>query len=137
MHTTMVPEQVKKKKIQAGVQVSRLEDKDVIFSIGSASDVILHCCDHTHRLDAMLPTLFADIDRDVGELYTRKGVRPVLELEAWAGRVDTRLANISRDRYDDHRLICDMLVQQATMQRELQEMRGRVTTLEQERDHRE
>ncbi|GJX29614.1 hypothetical protein Tco_0237693 [Tanacetum coccineum] len=41
MHTTMVPEQVKTKKIQAGVQVSRLEDKDVIFSIGSALDVIL------------------------------------------------------------------------------------------------
>ncbi|GJR08364.1 hypothetical protein Tco_0791016 [Tanacetum coccineum] len=31
MHTTMVPEQVKTMKIQAGVQVSRLEDKDVIF----------------------------------------------------------------------------------------------------------
>ncbi|GJZ49096.1 retrovirus-related pol polyprotein from transposon TNT 1-94 [Tanacetum coccineum] len=41
MHTTMVPEQVKTKKIQAGVQVSRLEDKDVIFSIGSALDVTL------------------------------------------------------------------------------------------------
>ncbi|GJS59917.1 hypothetical protein Tco_0654701 [Tanacetum coccineum] len=40
----MVPEQVKTKKIQAGVQVSRLEDKDVIFSIGSALDVILFCC---------------------------------------------------------------------------------------------
>ncbi|GJQ99492.1 hypothetical protein Tco_0522477 [Tanacetum coccineum] len=39
MYTTMVPEQVKTKKIQAGVQVSRLEDKDVIFSIGSALDV--------------------------------------------------------------------------------------------------
>ncbi|GKC99690.1 hypothetical protein Tco_1169965, partial [Tanacetum coccineum] len=36
MHTTMVPEQVKTKKIQAGVQVSRLEDKDVIFSFESA-----------------------------------------------------------------------------------------------------
>ncbi|GJQ93173.1 hypothetical protein Tco_0004312 [Tanacetum coccineum] len=33
MHTTMVPEQVKTQKIQDGVQVSRLEDKDVIFSI--------------------------------------------------------------------------------------------------------
>ncbi|GJX93463.1 hypothetical protein Tco_0348049 [Tanacetum coccineum] len=36
MHNTMVPEQVKTQKIQDGVQVSRLEDKDVIFSIGSA-----------------------------------------------------------------------------------------------------
>ncbi|GKE34037.1 hypothetical protein Tco_1453359, partial [Tanacetum coccineum] len=63
--------------------------------------------------------------------------RPVLALEAWAGRVDTRLANMSRDRYDDHRLIHDMLMQQAAMQHELQEMRGRVTALEQEMDHRE
>ncbi|GJT76979.1 RNA-directed DNA polymerase, eukaryota, reverse transcriptase zinc-binding domain protein [Tanacetum coccineum] len=36
MHTTMVPEQVKTMKIQAEEQVSRLEDKDVIFSTGSA-----------------------------------------------------------------------------------------------------
>ncbi|GKC68012.1 hypothetical protein Tco_1100610, partial [Tanacetum coccineum] len=36
MHNTMVPEQVKTQKIQDRVQVSRLEDKDVIFSIGSA-----------------------------------------------------------------------------------------------------
>ncbi|GJT68599.1 hypothetical protein Tco_1020079 [Tanacetum coccineum] len=43
MHTTMVPEQVKTQKIQVGVQVSRLEDKDVIFSIGSALDVTLFC----------------------------------------------------------------------------------------------
>ncbi|GJS17439.1 hypothetical protein Tco_0411911 [Tanacetum coccineum] len=56
--------------------------------------------------------------------------RPMLALEAWAGRVDTRLANMSQDRYDDHRLIHDMLVHQAAMQRELQEMRGRVTALE-------
>ncbi|GJT31843.1 hypothetical protein Tco_0922262 [Tanacetum coccineum] len=38
MHSTMVPEQVKTHNIQAGVQVSRLEDKDVIFSIGSAME---------------------------------------------------------------------------------------------------
>ncbi|GJV36674.1 hypothetical protein Tco_1409151 [Tanacetum coccineum] len=62
---------------------------------------ILH--DHTQRLDALPPSLFADIDRDVRELYTR---------------------------YDNHRLIHDMLVHQAAMQRELQEMRGCVTDLE-------
>ncbi|GJX69342.1 hypothetical protein Tco_0305069, partial [Tanacetum coccineum] len=97
------------------------------------------------RLDALPPTLVADIDRDVRELYTRSGVvrdkifsqrymfislereqertimafgalwRPVLALEAWAGHVDTRLTDMSRDRYDDHRLIHDMLVQQAAM----------------------
>ncbi|GKC45459.1 hypothetical protein Tco_1063181 [Tanacetum coccineum] len=33
MHTTMVPEQVKPQKIQAGVQVSRLEDKDLILRV--------------------------------------------------------------------------------------------------------
>ncbi|GJY43886.1 hypothetical protein Tco_0432099 [Tanacetum coccineum] len=38
MHNTMVPEQVKPQKIQAGVQVSKLEDKDVIFNIRSAID---------------------------------------------------------------------------------------------------
>ncbi|GKG26857.1 hypothetical protein Tco_0402560, partial [Tanacetum coccineum] len=51
--------------------------------------------------------------------------------------VDTRLVDMSRDRYDDHRLIHDMLVQQAAMQYELQEMRGRVAALEQERGRRE
>nr|GEW90056.1 putative reverse transcriptase domain-containing protein [Tanacetum cinerariifolium] len=60
--------------------------------------------------------------------------RPVLALEAWAGHVDTRLENMSRARYANHTLIHDMLVQQAAMQRELQEMRGRVTALEQEMD---
>ncbi|GKA52952.1 hypothetical protein Tco_0746267, partial [Tanacetum coccineum] len=88
------------------------------------------------------PEWSSDIDRDVRELYTRSGVvrdeifsqrymfislereqertivtfgalwRPVLALEAWAGHVDTRLP-------------------------ELQEMRGRVAALEQERGRRE
>ncbi|GKD40567.1 hypothetical protein Tco_1260774, partial [Tanacetum coccineum] len=40
MHTTMVPEQVKTQEIQAGVQVSRLEDTYDIFSIGSALEDI-------------------------------------------------------------------------------------------------
>ncbi|GJV18134.1 hypothetical protein Tco_1363457 [Tanacetum coccineum] len=62
--------------------------------------------------------------------------RQVLALEAWAGHVATRLADMSWARYDDHRLIYDMLVQQAAMQHELQEMRGRVTALEQERSRR-
>nr|GEX66983.1 hypothetical protein [Tanacetum cinerariifolium] len=126
---------------------------------------ILH--DHTKRLDALLPTLVMDIDSDVRELYTRSGAvkdeifsqryrfsslerereratvtfetlwRPVLALEAWVGHVDTRMADMSLARYDDHRLIHDMLVQQAAMQRELQEMRGRVIALEQERGCRE
>ncbi|GJU38121.1 hypothetical protein Tco_1186475 [Tanacetum coccineum] len=74
----------------------------------------------------MRPTLFAGIDRDVRELYTRSGVvrdkifsqrymfrslkleqertavtfgvlwRPALALEAWAGHVDTWMAVMSR-----------------------------------------
>nr|GEX79411.1 hypothetical protein [Tanacetum cinerariifolium] len=63
--------------------------------------------------------------------------RPVLALEAWAGHVDTRMADMSRAGYDDHRLVHDMLVQQAALHRKLQEMRGRVTALEQERGRRE
>ncbi|GJZ00263.1 hypothetical protein Tco_0517692 [Tanacetum coccineum] len=63
--------------------------------------------------------------------------RPVLAMEAWAGHVDTRIVGMSQAVYDDHRLVHDMLVQQAALQRELQEMRGRVTALERERDHME
>ncbi|GKG62103.1 hypothetical protein Tco_0632007, partial [Tanacetum coccineum] len=50
--------------------------------------------------------------------------RTVLALEAWARHVDTRMEDMPRARCDDHRLIHDMLVQQAALQRELQEMRG-------------
>ncbi|GJX67477.1 hypothetical protein Tco_0303204, partial [Tanacetum coccineum] len=63
--------------------------------------------------------------------------RPMLVFEAWAGNFDTRMTDMSRAGYDDHRLIFDMLVQQAALQHELREMRDRVTALEQERDHRE
>ncbi|GJW68769.1 hypothetical protein Tco_0123193 [Tanacetum coccineum] len=63
------------------------------------------------RLDALPPTLVANIDRDVRE--------PVLALEALEGHVDTQIADMSRAGYDDHRLIYDMLVQQAALQREL------------------
>ncbi|GKC02511.1 hypothetical protein Tco_0994121 [Tanacetum coccineum] len=53
------------------------------------------------------------------------------------GHVDTWMADMSWAGYDNHRLTHDMLVQQAALQRELQETRDRVTTLEQERDRRE
>nr|GEY23649.1 hypothetical protein [Tanacetum cinerariifolium]GEY23832.1 hypothetical protein [Tanacetum cinerariifolium] len=101
--------------------------------------------DHTQRLDTLPPTLFMDIDKDVRELFTRLGAvrdkifsqryrftnlereqeratvtfgslwRPVLALKAWVGHVDTRIADVSRARYDNHRLIHDILVQQATI----------------------
>nr|GEY10982.1 hypothetical protein [Tanacetum cinerariifolium] len=63
--------------------------------------------------------------------------RPMLALEAWTGHVDNRMTDTLRVGYDDHRLVHDMLLQQAALQRELQEMRGRVTVLEQERDRKE
>ncbi|GJT03677.1 hypothetical protein Tco_0838139 [Tanacetum coccineum] len=99
------------------------------------------------RLDALTPTLVADIYKDVRELYTRSGAvrdeifsqmyrfrslerehekatmtfralwRPMLALGAWAGHVDTRMADMSWARYDGHKLIYDMLVQQR-MQRD-------------------
>ncbi|GJU86887.1 hypothetical protein Tco_1294433 [Tanacetum coccineum] len=143
-------------------------DKDQFLEVGAQLElhrIILY--NHTQCLDALPPTLFVDINKDVRELYTRSGVvrdeifsqryrfrslereqertvvtfralwRPVLALEAWAGHVDTRMADMSRAGYDDHRLIYDMLVQQVALQRELQEMRGRVAALEQERGRRE
>ncbi|GJT87481.1 hypothetical protein Tco_1069198, partial [Tanacetum coccineum] len=67
--------------------------------------------------------------QDVRELYTRS--------RAVRGHVDTQMADMSWAGYDDHRLVYDMLVQQATMQRELQEIRGRITALKQERDRKE
>nr|GEU37965.1 hypothetical protein [Tanacetum cinerariifolium] len=78
--------------------------------------------DHTVRLRELSPTCFD---------------RPVLALEAWARHVDTRMTDISRAGYDDHRLVHYMLLQQATLQPEQQEMRGHVTALEQESDRRE
>ncbi|GJV36544.1 hypothetical protein Tco_1409021 [Tanacetum coccineum] len=50
-------------------------DEDQFLEVGVQLELygsILH--DHTQRLDALPPTLFADIDRDVRELYTRSGV---------------------------------------------------------------
>ncbi|GKD82837.1 hypothetical protein Tco_1349676, partial [Tanacetum coccineum] len=66
-----------------------------------------------------------------------EGLLTELGAQAWEDRVDTRMANMSRAGYDDHRLIHDMLVQQAALQHELQETRDRVTALKQERDRKE
>ncbi|GJR38558.1 hypothetical protein Tco_1214242 [Tanacetum coccineum] len=52
-----------------------LVDEDRFLEVGAQLELygsILH--DHTQRLDALPPTLIADIDRDVKELYTRSGV---------------------------------------------------------------
>nr|GEW00420.1 hypothetical protein [Tanacetum cinerariifolium] len=100
--------------------------------------------DQTQCLDAMPPTLFAEIDRmSLDHEHERAVVtfgalwRLVLALEAWAGCVDTQITDMSWAGYDDHRLVHDMLLQHTALQRELREMRVRVTALEQERDCRE
>ncbi|GKC15763.1 hypothetical protein Tco_1012545 [Tanacetum coccineum] len=80
---------------------------------------ILH--DHTPRLDALPPTLVADIDRDVRELYTRSGVvRDEIFSQSY------RLRSLEREQERAT----------AVVQRELQEMRGRVTALEHGRSRR-
>ncbi|GJT15395.1 hypothetical protein Tco_0874101 [Tanacetum coccineum] len=56
--------------------------------------------------------------------------RLVLALEAWAGHTNAHQAAMWQAKYEDHRLIHDLLVKNATIQRLLQEMRDRVTTLE-------
>nr|GEX72740.1 hypothetical protein [Tanacetum cinerariifolium] len=88
--------------------------------------------DHMVRLGELSPALFERYDRDIGELFTRSGaIKDEIFFERY------RLRDISQAGYDDHRLVHDMLLHQVALQRELQEMRGRVTALEQERDHRE
>nr|GEU31384.1 hypothetical protein [Tanacetum cinerariifolium] len=91
--------------------------------------------DHTQHLDAMPPTLSLEHEQERTAVTFGALWRPVLALEAWAGRVDTWMIDMSRARYDDHRLVHNMLLQHTTLQRELQEMRSRVTTLEPKGDH--
>nr|GEY35947.1 RNA-directed DNA polymerase, eukaryota [Tanacetum cinerariifolium] len=96
------------------------------------------------------PTLTTWTDPEDGMIYiyvpvyllpappvqTPPSPEPMLALEAWAGRVDTWMIDMSQAGYDDHRLVLDMLLQQTALQRELQEIKDRVTMLEQERDRR-
>ncbi|GKC67234.1 hypothetical protein Tco_1099832 [Tanacetum coccineum] len=115
-------------------------DEDQFLEAGAQLELhgsILH--DHTQRLDVLplriLIGMFRSYEQEQERAIVTFGAlwRPVLALEAWAGHVDAWMTDMSHARYDDHKLIHDMLVQQAAMQRELQEMRGRVTTLEYER----
>ncbi|GKE36530.1 hypothetical protein Tco_1459935 [Tanacetum coccineum] len=92
--------------------------EDQFIEVGAQLELYMSILqDHTQRLHALPPTLVANIDRDMRELYTRPGVvrdeifsqrykfrslereqertavtfgalwRPVLALEAWAGHV--------------------------------------------------
>nr|GFC75860.1 hypothetical protein [Tanacetum cinerariifolium] len=52
-----------------------LVDEDQFIEIGAQLELFRGTLqDHTQRLDAMPPTLFTGINRDVRELYTRSGV---------------------------------------------------------------
>nr|GEY66019.1 hypothetical protein [Tanacetum cinerariifolium] len=76
----------------------------------------------TQRLDAMPQTLFKEIDRDVRELYTRSGA---VRDEIFSKRCQFRCLEHKQKRIA------------TALQREMKEMRDRVTVLEQERDRRE
>nr|GEZ27142.1 hypothetical protein [Tanacetum cinerariifolium] len=90
-------------------------------SITIASPVATPTATISH-LDVLPPTLVVDIDRDVRELYTRSGmVRD----------------EIFSERYRFRSLVHEQERTAAAMQRELQEMKGRVAALEQERGRKE
>ncbi|GJS38937.1 hypothetical protein Tco_0563980 [Tanacetum coccineum] len=95
---------------------------------------ILH--DHTQRLDALPPTLFVDIDKDVRELYTRSGaVRdeiflPVLALEAWKGHTHDQRAALWHAIYDIQRENHDLRMQLAEERREQLQLADHVTRME-------
>ncbi|GJY31296.1 hypothetical protein Tco_0414791 [Tanacetum coccineum] len=112
-------------------------DEDEFLKVGAQLQLngsILH--DHTLRLDALPPTLIKGFGWDITELVDSALWQPVLALEAWARQSDAQREDMWQARYEDHRLIHDLLVQNTTTQRELQELRDRVTALGQERSHR-
>ncbi|GJU01815.1 hypothetical protein Tco_1112153 [Tanacetum coccineum] len=113
-------------------------DEDQFIKVGAQLELYRSILqDHTQCLDAMPPTLSLEQEKERAVMTFRALWRPVLALETWTGHVDTRMENMSRAGYDDHRLVHDLLVQQNSLQHELQEMRGRVTVLERERDREE
>nr|GEV59266.1 hypothetical protein [Tanacetum cinerariifolium] len=93
-------------------------DDDQFIDVGVQLELhesILH--DHTQHLDAISPTLFI---RFVGLMKALVFV--VIDL------IVVKFASVG---------VCYCCLSRAALQRELQEMRGRVTALEQERDRRE
>ncbi|GKD41832.1 hypothetical protein Tco_1266477 [Tanacetum coccineum] len=117
-------------------------------------------------IDALPPTLFADIDRDVRELYTRSGAvrdeifsqrykfrslerdqekvavtfgalwRPMLELEAWAGQTDAQRAALWHAIYDVQRENHDLRMQLAEERRERLKLADRVAGMERRQESR-
>nr|GEW55569.1 putative reverse transcriptase domain-containing protein [Tanacetum cinerariifolium] len=93
------------------------------YEVGQSSMSMLEQQGVDRRLDVTPTTLVEGIDKDVRELYTRSGV-VALQRELWESRdhvtalelerdrhVDTRMEDMSRAGYDDHKLIYDMLEQ--------------------------
>ncbi|GJZ07966.1 hypothetical protein Tco_0542249 [Tanacetum coccineum] len=96
---------------------------------------ILH--DHTQRLDALPPTLIADIDRDVRDLYTRSGV---VRDEIFSQR--QRFKSLEREQervaltfraLENH----DLRMQLAEERRERLELAYRVARMERRQESRE
>nr|GEW59371.1 hypothetical protein [Tanacetum cinerariifolium] len=80
---------------------------------------------------------FIEIDRDVKELYNRSGA---VRDDIFSQRYRFKSLEHEQERTVmtfGAVLVHDMLLQQTALQRELQEMRDRVTVLEQERDRKE
>ncbi|GJV26159.1 hypothetical protein Tco_1378854 [Tanacetum coccineum] len=119
--------------------VTIIVDEDEFLEVGAQLELygsILH--DHTQRLDALPFALLMSLEQEQERATMTFSAlwRPVLALKSWAGHVDARRAKMWQARYDDHRLIHDLLVQNTMMQRELQELRDRVNTLKREGSHR-
>nr|GEX86386.1 hypothetical protein [Tanacetum cinerariifolium] len=93
--------------------------------------------DHTQPLDALPPTLFMDIDRDMSELYTRSLWRPMLALEAWAGQIDAQRAALWHAIYDIQRENHNSRMQLAEERRERLELTDRVSRMERRQKSRE
>nr|GEV04731.1 hypothetical protein [Tanacetum cinerariifolium] len=83
--------------------------------------------------DALPPTLFADIGRDVREMYTR----PVLALEAWAGQTDAQRAALWHAIYDIQRENHDLRMQLTEERRERLELVDRVARIEKRQESKE
>ncbi|GKE19735.1 hypothetical protein Tco_1427312, partial [Tanacetum coccineum] len=105
-----------------------LVDKDQFIEVGVQLELhesILH--DHTQRLDALPPTLVADIDRDVRELYTRSGA---------AGQTDAQRAALWHAIYDIQRENHDLRRQLAEERRERLELTDRVARIKRRQEYR-
>ncbi|GKC65697.1 hypothetical protein Tco_1098295 [Tanacetum coccineum] len=143
-------------------------DEDQFLEVGAQLELhrsILY--DHTQHLDVLPPTLIADIDKDVRELYTRPGVgrdeifsqryrfrslereqervavtfrslwRPVLALEAWAGQTDAQRAPLWHAIYDTKRENHDLRMHPTEERRERLELADRVARIERRQESRE